>query len=202
RVAPGISNGGGTLALHLAGNIQFFVGTVLGGTGYVRDRAAEFGRRDVPRTELLREIDAALAAVERGVARLPDAALSQPYPQPPGGFAVTTGDFLLHLITHFTYHLGQVDYHRRLLTGEPGQLRRQRDGLAERPLGLGIRSLLREHQSQNPIRVFRRGIHGDGTAQVVHRGLVPARVIVEPAQPAADRKRRGIELERRVGLDQ
>ena len=123
RGAPGISNCGGTLALHLAGNIQFFVGTVLGATGYVRDRDAEFGRRDVPRTELLREIDAALAAVERGVARLPDAALSQPYPQPPGGFAVTTGDFLLHLVSHLTYHLGQVDYHRRLLTGQAGQIR-------------------------------------------------------------------------------
>src|SRR5436853_6400345 len=82
RAAPGISNGGGTLALHLAGNIQFFVGTVLGGTGYVRDRAAEFGRRDVPRTELLREVHAGLAAVERAMDRLPDAALSQPYPRP------------------------------------------------------------------------------------------------------------------------
>ena len=123
RGAPGISNCGGTLALHLAGNIQFFVGTVLGATGYVRDRDAEFGRRDVPRTELLREIDAALAAVECGVARLSDAALSQPFPRPPGGFAVTTGDLLLHLITHLTYHLGQVDYHRRLLTGEAGQIR-------------------------------------------------------------------------------
>jgi hypothetical protein len=123
RVAPGISNCGGTLALHLAGNIQFFVGTVLGATGYVRDRDAEFGRRDVPRAELLREIDAALVAVERGTARLTDAALSQPYPQPPGGLAVTTGDFLLHLVAHFTYHLGQLDYHRRLLTGTAGQIR-------------------------------------------------------------------------------
>jgi len=104
RVAPGISNCAGTLALHLAGNIQFFVGAVLGGTGYVRDRDAEFARRDVPRAELLREIDAALAAVERG-------------------FAVTTGDFLLHLVDHLTYHLGQVDYHRRLLTGQAGQIR-------------------------------------------------------------------------------
>src|SRR5216110_3744649 len=103
--------------------IGFSAGTVLGATGYVRDRAAEFARRDVPRTEVLRELDAALAAVERGVARLPDTALSQPYPQPPGGFAVTTGDFLLHLISHLTYHLGQVDYHRRLLTGEAGQIR-------------------------------------------------------------------------------
>jgi uncharacterized damage-inducible protein DinB len=123
RVAPGISNCAGTLALHLAGNLQFFVGAVLGRSGYVRDRAAEFARRDVPRAELLREIDAALAAVESGMARLADAGLTQPYPQPPAGFAVTTGDFLLHLVAHLTYHLGQVDYHRRLLTKQAGQIR-------------------------------------------------------------------------------
>src|SRR2546428_12899647 len=67
RVAPGISNCAGTLALHLAGNIQCFVGAVLGGTGYVRDRDAEFARRDVPRAELLRDIDAAIAAEASGI---------------------------------------------------------------------------------------------------------------------------------------
>src|SRR5207244_10417693 len=87
RGAPGISNCGGTLALHLAGNIQFFVGTVLGATGYVRDRDAEFGRRDVPRTELLREIDAALAAVECGVAGHGDSALRLPFLWTPDGRA-------------------------------------------------------------------------------------------------------------------
>src|SRR2546428_10628478 len=69
RVAPGISNCAGTLALHLAGNIQLFVGAVLGGTGYVRDRDAEFARRDVPRAELLRESDAPLPAGVRGHGR-------------------------------------------------------------------------------------------------------------------------------------
>src|SRR3989442_9068567 len=82
RVAPGISNCAGTLALHLAGNIQFFIGAVLGGTGYVRDRDAEFARRDIPRAELLREIDAALAAVERGMGRLPHPGPPQPLPPP------------------------------------------------------------------------------------------------------------------------
>src|SRR2546421_5977192 len=95
RAAPGISNGGGTLALHLAGNIQFYVGTVLGGTGYVRDRPAEFARRDVPRTELLREIDAALAAVAPRLGPLPLAPLSPPHPPPPGRVAPTTGDILV-----------------------------------------------------------------------------------------------------------
>ena len=122
-VSPGISNSAGTLALHLAGNIQYYVGTVLGATGYVRDRDGEFALRDLPRTELLRQIDAALVAVERGMARVSDADLAKPYPDPPRGLVVTTRDYLIHLISHFTYHLGQVDYHRRLLTGQPGQIR-------------------------------------------------------------------------------
>ena len=112
RVPPGISNSAGTLALHLAGNIRHYIGTVLGGTGYVRDRDAEFALRDAPRTDLLGTIDAALIAVERGMARVNDADLAKPYPDP----------HLIHLIAHFTYHLGQVDYHRRLLTGQPGQI--------------------------------------------------------------------------------
>ncbi len=122
RVPPGISNSAGTLALHLAGNIRYYIGTVLGGTGYVRDRDAEFALRDVPRTDLLGGIDAALVAVERGMARVRDADLSKAYPDPPRGLPVTTRDYLIHLIAHFTYHLGQVDYHRRLLTGQPGQI--------------------------------------------------------------------------------
>jgi uncharacterized damage-inducible protein DinB len=123
RAAPGIVNTAGTLALHLAGNLQHFVGTVLGGTGYVRDRDAEFNRRDVPRAELLREIDATLAAVEKTLSRLPDEALAKPYPQPVAGVTLATGDFLMHLCIHCGWHLGQLDYHRRMVTGQGGQIR-------------------------------------------------------------------------------
>jgi uncharacterized damage-inducible protein DinB len=123
RLPPGIANSAGNLALHLAGNLQYFVGAVLGGTAYVRDRDAEFSRRDVPRAELLREIDAALDAVARGMDKVADHDLAQPFPQAVGGVRVTTEAFLLHLATHLTYHLGQVDYHRRLITGQPAQIR-------------------------------------------------------------------------------
>ena len=122
RVQPGISNSAGNLALHLTGNLQYFIGTVLSGSGYVRDRDAEFGRRDVPKAELLREVDAAIAAVAL-LSKVPDADLAKPFPQPVAGVTLATGDFLIHLAAHFTYHLGQVDYHRRLLTGEAGQIR-------------------------------------------------------------------------------
>jgi uncharacterized damage-inducible protein DinB len=116
RDAEGITNPGGTLALHLTGNLQHFIGAVLGNTGYVRNRDAEFAERDVPRAEVLHRIDAAVAAVRETLSRLTDADLAREYPLPIGKTRVETGDFLIHLATHLTYHLGQVDYHRRMVT--------------------------------------------------------------------------------------
>ncbi len=115
--APGISNTAGTLALHLAGNLQHYFGTRLGGTGYVRDRAAEFARRDVPRVELLKEVEAARRAVHAGLAQLSAAQLADEYPEVIAELRVTTAEYLIHLTTHFAYHLGQIDYHRRIVTG-------------------------------------------------------------------------------------
>jgi hypothetical protein len=115
---PGIPNSAGTLTLHLAGNIQHFVGNRLGKTGYVRDRAAEFARRDVPRRELIAEIDATERAVSRGMAALTPEILKADYPDVMVGHRYQTEDFLIHLATHCAFHLGQVDYHRRTVTGD------------------------------------------------------------------------------------
>jgi len=114
---PGVTNSTGTLALHLAGNLNHFIGGVLGGSGYKRDRDAEFSRRDVPRTELKRELEGAVATIERVVPALDRAVLEAPYAAPPGGYTFVTGDFLVHLASHLAYHIGQVDYHRRMVTG-------------------------------------------------------------------------------------
>jgi uncharacterized damage-inducible protein DinB len=118
RTPPGVTNSGGTLALHLCGNVQHFFGAILGGTGYVRDRVAEFGRRDVPRAEILQQVDAAVAAVERGLAQVTDATLAERFPEAIAGHTVATGEWLIHLAVHLGYHLGQIDYHRRLVTGK------------------------------------------------------------------------------------
>ena len=115
---PGLPNSGGTIVLHLAGNLQHFLGAVLGGTGYRRDRDAEFARRDVPRAELLAEITATETAVDRGMGRVSEAVLATPYPEPIAGRSLAMGDFLVHLATHLAYHLGQLDYHRRLVSGD------------------------------------------------------------------------------------
>ena len=91
---------------------------VLGGSGYKRYRDAEFGSRDIPRADLLREIDAALAAVQTGLARVSDDDLKKPFPEAIGGVTPTTGAWLAHLAVHLGYHLGQVDYHRRMISRE------------------------------------------------------------------------------------
>lgn len=114
---PGLPNTAGTLALHLAGNLQHYVGARWGGTGYVRNRAAEFARRDVPRAELLAEIDRARAAVKAALAAIRAEELHADYPELVAECRIRTGDYLVHLATHAAYHLGQVDAHRRVVTG-------------------------------------------------------------------------------------
>jgi hypothetical protein len=117
KAVPGISNSGGTLALHLAGNLRHFIGGVLGGSGYRRNRDGEFATRDLSRADLVREVDDAIAAVERTFSGLSDAILATDYPEKVANVRVKTGDFLVHLESHLAEHLGQIDYHRRIATG-------------------------------------------------------------------------------------
>ncbi|HEX7552073.1 MAG TPA: DinB family protein [Geothrix sp.] len=120
RTVPGISNSAGNLALHVAGNLRHFVGVVLGGTDYVRDRDSEFARREGTRAELVAELECTASDVEAGLAALTAAAEAAPYPAAVAGHHPTTGRFLLHLEVHLAFHLGQAGYLRRALTGEAG----------------------------------------------------------------------------------
>lgn len=116
-VPAGISNSAGTLARHAAGNLQHFIGAQLGATGYVRNRDAEFAPATVSRDALEAELVRAMHAVRTTLDALPASRLSEPYPLEVGGVRPPTGMFLVHLAAHLAYHLGQVDYHRRLVTG-------------------------------------------------------------------------------------
>jgi uncharacterized damage-inducible protein DinB len=112
----GLTNSAGTLALHLAGNVRHYLGAKLGGTGYVRDRPAEFAARDVPRATILAQIEEARAAVRAAAARATDERQTEDFPEVVGGVRVATGEYLIHLVSHFAFHLGQLDYHRRVVT--------------------------------------------------------------------------------------
>ncbi len=116
RIGGAAPNRGGTLALHLAGNLRHFVGAVLGGNGYVRDREREFAARDLSRRALLEEIAAARDDVQSVLPSVSDAALDAPWPgRTPLQEGASTREMLVHLSGHLAYHLGQINYHRRLL---------------------------------------------------------------------------------------
>jgi uncharacterized damage-inducible protein DinB len=117
--ADGVPNSAANLALHVAGNLQHFVGTVLGGTGYVRDREREFGRRDGPREDVKRELRAAARAVSTILPGLPAERLAAEFPEPVNDVRLRTDRFLMHLSAHAAYHLGQASVARRALTGDP-----------------------------------------------------------------------------------
>jgi uncharacterized damage-inducible protein DinB len=119
KTMPGIANSCGNLATHVAGNLQHYVGHVLGGTSYVRDRDREFNLREGSRAEVVADLRLAIGAVDRTLRGLSSATLDQQYPQALGGVQPRTGVFLFHLISHTGFHLGQAGYLRRALTGDP-----------------------------------------------------------------------------------
>jgi len=117
KIDGAILNSAGNLSLHLCGNLQHFFGAILGKTGYVRDRDAEFSRSGVSREDLLAEIDETGRVVRTTLERLDDAAFAAEYPIKVFGDPMTTGFFAVHLAAHLNWHLGQINYHRRLLAG-------------------------------------------------------------------------------------
>jgi uncharacterized protein DUF1572 len=115
---PGLSNSAGNLALHIAGNLQHFIGTVLGSTGYVRNRDLEFGQRSGPRENVYAELDAAISVVRRVLPSIPNDRLEQEFPEQLMGMRFRTSTFLVHLCAHAGFHLGQAGYLRRILTSD------------------------------------------------------------------------------------
>lgn len=114
-VDKGIANSGGNLCLHLLGNINTYIGAVIGNTGYVRNRPLEFTNKDVAKAELLQRIEATIEVVNQAFAQLNEEDLPKEYPMQVFEQPMTYEFFLVHLAAHLSYHLGQINYHRRLL---------------------------------------------------------------------------------------
>ena len=115
KIADGISNSAGNLCLHLVGNLNTYIGKEIGKTGYIRNRDLEFSLKDVPRKELLDKIDDTIRVVNTSLDTLDENALANEYPILVFKEMTTTEYLLVHLATHLNYHLGQVNYHRRLI---------------------------------------------------------------------------------------
>lgn len=115
-IEKSIANSTGNLCLHLVGNLNAFIGAEIGKTGYLRNRPLEFSLKDVPRQELLQKVSDTIIAVDQSLDKLTDQQLNDDYPLVVfDNKKMTIGYFLIHLSGHLSYHLGQVNYHRRLL---------------------------------------------------------------------------------------
>lgn len=113
---PGLPNSAGNLLLHVSGSLQHFFGATLGKTGYMRNREAEFSKRNVPRSEIKQELANAREGVIAAFANLSEADLSQVFPVQFADVPFSTRLTLLQFLAHLAYHLGQIDYHRRVVT--------------------------------------------------------------------------------------
>ena len=114
-IKEGISNSAGNLCLHLIGNLNHFIGATLGNTGYVRHRDDEFSLKNIPRQDLIINIDNCMLIVSNTFSKLTAADMEKEFPVEKHGTIVSTMQMLLHLFGHLSYHLGQINYHRRLL---------------------------------------------------------------------------------------
>ncbi|MBQ0788228.1 MAG: DUF1572 family protein [Oceanihabitans sp.] len=110
-----VTNSAGNLCLHLVGNLNAFIGATLGDTGYVRQRDLEFSLKNVPRTVLIKQVEDTIVAVENTLLKLTETDLQKEYKRRVFEDTMTTEYFLIHLTMHLSYHLGQINYHRRLL---------------------------------------------------------------------------------------
>lgn len=115
QMEKGISNSAGNLCLHLIGNLNMFIGNVLGKTDYVRNRPLEFSLKNIPRADLLQSINATIVMVDRTLNALREEDLQLEFPLLVFEKKTSTEFMLIHLTTHLSYHLGQINYHRRLL---------------------------------------------------------------------------------------
>lgn len=115
KIDKEITNSAGNLALHLIGNLNTFIGAEIGKTGYIRNRPLEFTNKFVPRDEMIVAIDATIEVIKKALSPLTDADYEAEYPLVVLEKKTSTGFFLTHLAVHLGYHLGQINYHRRLL---------------------------------------------------------------------------------------
>ena len=114
RKADGVNNPAGSLALHITGGLNWLVGTLLANTGYVRERDKEFSARDVPKEQLISGLDDLAAMVYRVLSGLSEEEFESDYPLDFLGNK-SVHFYMVNFYGHLNYHLGQVNYLRRIL---------------------------------------------------------------------------------------
>lgn len=118
KIKGQINNSAGNLCLHLAGNLNTYIGKELGGTNYIRNREAEFSLKNIPKEELIRKVENTIEMINETLDNFDENLLQTEYPILVFDHTTSTEYFLIHLATHLSYHLGQINYHRRLIEND------------------------------------------------------------------------------------
>ena len=109
-----IKNSAGNLCMHITGGLQYMIGNLLGHTEYIRNRDAEFSAKNISKEDLLAGIDEAKKVITRVLGSLTESDLKKTFPVKLSNNEVSTEYLIIHLYGHLNYHLGQINYHRRL----------------------------------------------------------------------------------------
>lgn len=118
KVKGQINNSAGHLCLHLVGNLNTYIGKELGHTGYVRNRELEFSSEPIPRQKLIQNVKNTIEIINQTLNNFDKNLLEAEYPMKVLEYKTSTVFFLIHLTTHLSYHLGQINYHRRLIEND------------------------------------------------------------------------------------
>jgi len=115
RTKGSVKNASGNLVLHIIGGLNYLIGATLAQTGYVRDRDREFTRKDVERKDLVAQLEELIPMINKTMNALTHEHMEAEYPLIFDNMKVPTSYVLLQLLLHLNYHLGQVNYLRRIL---------------------------------------------------------------------------------------
>jgi hypothetical protein len=115
KIESAIHNSAGNLCLHLIGNLNHFIGAVIGKTGYIRNRDNEFILKGIKREQIIADLESTIETIKTSFDKLSEKDFEKEFPAEKQGKIVSIAYMMLHLLTHFNYHLGQINYHRRLL---------------------------------------------------------------------------------------
>ena len=118
KIKNGITNSAGNLTTHLLGNLNHFIGKTLGNTDYVRNRDEEFSVKNISREKLIADIDSLKKVIKNTLPQLSDEDLKKEFPIKIRDEVFSTENMLTYLLAHLNYHLGQINYLRRMLNAE------------------------------------------------------------------------------------
>lgn len=118
KVKGQINNSAGNLCLHLVGNLNTYIGKELGKTDYIRNRDLEFSSKGIPRQQLIQKVENTIEMINMTFDNFDENLLQTEYPILVFDEKTSTEYLLVHLTTHLAYHLGQINYHRRLMDVE------------------------------------------------------------------------------------